>query len=147
MNLAEQAAEFRSLSDEQYKAIANGRVSVGEMLAGIEAARREKAEQIARSTPLPATWASGVEMTDALAEEIVAYGTRTALAALTDADRAPRADLPEGILEIGAYDYSGDGSSYEDSGYKVVQIDTENPGRIRVYVNDGVVYDADPEEA
>lgn len=59
--------------------------------------------------------------------------------------------LPAGIEEIGAYDYTPDGvpahPDYEDDGYKVVQIDTAmDVGRIRVYVNDGVVYDGDPEK-
>lgn len=62
-----------------------------------------------------------------------------------EADREQRLTLPEGIEEIGAYDYSNDEPGYEDRGYKVVQIDTDNPGRIRVYVNDGVIYDGNPE--
>ena len=45
---------------------------------------RDQAEHIALHTPLPATWRAGVEMTDALQQEIVAYGIEVALQALTD---------------------------------------------------------------
>lgn len=55
---------------------------------------------------------------------------------------AERGDYPHGI-ELGAYAYADDET--EDA-YTVVQIDTiPETGRVRVYINDGVIYDDDPE--
>lgn len=74
-------------------------------------------------------------------------GIRRMIIAAVERDRELRAELPEGVEEIGAYDYKNDEDpEYPDHGYTVVQIDTaENPGRMRVYINDGCIYDGDPE--
>lgn len=67
------------------------------------------------------------------------------MVAAIEADRAQRAELS---LSLGVYDYQHSQlEQEEDADYKVVQIDTEpDVGRIRVYVNDGLVYDGDPEK-
>ena len=82
----------------------------------------------------------------ALVDNPTPQDVRDLMIAAIVADRVHRS-LPDGITELGAYDYSDREreSDYQDTGYKVVQIDTDNPGRIRVYVNDAVVYDGDPE--
>ena len=56
-------------------------------------------------------------------------------------------ETPNGV-DTQVYNYVPEGSDGgEDTGYTVVQIDTESStGKIRVYVNDGVVYDGDPEQ-
>ncbi len=62
--------------------------------------------------------------------------------ALTELKKAPRG------VEVEAYEYVEHGKESPDAGesYVVVQVDTvEDSGRIKVYVNDGVVYDGNPE--
>ena len=49
-----------------------------------ETARQERAQYIARNTPLPATWRAGAPMTDELQAEIVAYGAACARWAMNE---------------------------------------------------------------
>lgn len=58
--------------------------------------------------------------------------------ALTELKRAPRG------VDSEVYEYTNDETG---ESYVVVQVDTEaGSGRIKVYVNDGTVYDGDPEQ-
>lgn len=59
-------------------------------------------------------------------------------AAITELKRAPRG------VDSEVYEYTNDETG---ESYVVVQIDTEEgSGRIKVYVNDGSIYDGDPEQ-
>lgn len=59
-------------------------------------------------------------------------------AAITELKRAPRG------VDSEVYEYTNDETG---ESYVVVQVDTEaGSGRIKVYVNDGTVYDGDPEQ-
>lgn len=59
-------------------------------------------------------------------------------AAITELKRAPRG------VDSEVYEYTNDETG---ESYVVVQVDTEEgSGRIKVYVNDGMVYDGDPEQ-
>ena len=49
--------------------------------------RQERAQHIARNTPLPATWRASVEMTTVLQAEIVAYGAACARWAMNEQEK------------------------------------------------------------
>jgi hypothetical protein len=66
----------------------HGEMRRAEQRERMDATRQERAEKIAREAPLPAAWRAGVDMTDALQDEIVAYGAACALQALTETENA-----------------------------------------------------------
>lgn len=87
-------------------------------------AKLDKAEAIIRQKQ---------EIIDSISLELGA-----ANAAITELKRAPRG------VDSEVYEYTNDETG---ESYVVVQVDTEaGSGRIRVYVNDGTVYDGDPEQ-
>ena len=72
------------------------------------------------------------EAIDAISVELEAANN-----ALTELKQAPRG------VDSEVYEYTNDETG---ESYVVVQVDTEkDSGRIKVYVNDGVIYDSDPE--
>lgn len=88
--------------------------------------------------------AEAQRLADARLEIITHMSTELAEAqgALTELKKAPRG------VEVEAYEYVEHDKESADAGesYVVVQIDAPaDAGRIKVYVNDGVVYDGNPE--
>lgn len=68
------------------------------------------------------------------------------VASAIEADRAQRQGRLEDLHAYDHYDVEDDEPCDENDRILIVQIDTAEPtGRMRVYVNDGRIYDGDPE--
>ena len=128
-------SNVRVEDSEQAQGVANA-----ETLRTIAEAREAQMETLREQL------AEAQRLADARLEIITHMSTELAEAqeTLTELKKAPRG------VEAEAYEYVEHGKESPDAGesYVVVQVDTvEDSGRIKVYVNDGVVYDGNPEVA
>ena len=126
-------SNVRVEDSEQAQGVANA-----ETLRTIAEAREAQMETLREQL------AEAQRLADARLEIITHMSTELAEAqeTLTELKKAPRG------VEVEAYEYVEHGKESPDAGesYVVVQVDTvEDSGRIKVYVNDGVVYDGNPE--